>query len=233
MVSRGLIEGIAYLRTSSSTNVGADKDSDKRQREKITAFAKANGFVIVDEFYDADVSGDDALKDRPGFAALVDRIADNGVRVVIVEDVTRFARKLVTQEQGIAFLINLGVTLYTSGGENLCETDDPYRIAFRQIGGVFAELEKALLVRKLRSARERKSQKLGYKIDVRKTVDVLYPDATKRAKYLSRYKKLSLRGIAATLAAEGFTTKGKGTPFNPKVIKSMIDVRGAPHRKCA
>ena len=31
---------IAYLRTSSATNVGADKDSDKRQREAIASFAR-------------------------------------------------------------------------------------------------------------------------------------------------------------------------------------------------
>jgi hypothetical protein len=52
-----LTEGVAYLRTSSSTNVGADKDSDKRQRAAITAFAKRAKFVIVGEFYDAAVSG--------------------------------------------------------------------------------------------------------------------------------------------------------------------------------
>ena len=31
---------VAYLRTSSATNVGEDKDSDKRQRTAIAAFAK-------------------------------------------------------------------------------------------------------------------------------------------------------------------------------------------------
>jgi DNA invertase Pin-like site-specific DNA recombinase len=50
-------EAFAYLRTSSPASIGADKDSDKRQRVAIEAFAKANGFVIVDWFYDAAVSG--------------------------------------------------------------------------------------------------------------------------------------------------------------------------------
>jgi hypothetical protein len=31
---------VAYLRTSSAANVGSDKDSDKRQRQAIEAFAK-------------------------------------------------------------------------------------------------------------------------------------------------------------------------------------------------
>ena len=38
---------IAYLRTSSATNVGADKDSDKRQREAIASFARRAGYELV------------------------------------------------------------------------------------------------------------------------------------------------------------------------------------------
>ena len=38
---------VAYLRTSSAENVGADKDSDKRQRAAIEAFVKRAGFTIV------------------------------------------------------------------------------------------------------------------------------------------------------------------------------------------
>ena len=45
---------VAYLRTSSAANVGADKDSDQPQRRAIGAFAKRAGFEIVDAdwFYD-------------------------------------------------------------------------------------------------------------------------------------------------------------------------------------
>jgi len=52
------------LRTSSATNIGTDKDSDKRQRHAIAGFAKRAGFVIVDEFYDAAVSGADPIDPR-------------------------------------------------------------------------------------------------------------------------------------------------------------------------
>ena len=38
-ISKTRVEAIAYLRTSSATNVGADKDSDKRQRQAIEALA--------------------------------------------------------------------------------------------------------------------------------------------------------------------------------------------------
>ena len=58
---------VAYLRTSSAASVGADKDSDKRQRAAIEAFAKRAGFTIVEEYYDAAVSGADPVDQRPGF----------------------------------------------------------------------------------------------------------------------------------------------------------------------
>jgi hypothetical protein len=35
------IEAVAYIRTSSAANVGADKDSDKRQRLAIDALRQA------------------------------------------------------------------------------------------------------------------------------------------------------------------------------------------------
>jgi hypothetical protein len=40
MSRKNATPAIAYLRTSSAANVGPDKDSDKRQREAINAFAK-------------------------------------------------------------------------------------------------------------------------------------------------------------------------------------------------
>ena len=57
---------LAYLRTSSATNVGVDKDSEKRQRDAITVYAKRAGYAIVDWFSDAAVSGEDDIGDRSG-----------------------------------------------------------------------------------------------------------------------------------------------------------------------
>src|SRR6516162_1751874 len=93
----GRVKAVAYLRTSSAANVGADKDSEKRQRQAITVYAKAAKFEIAtdDWFYDPAVSGADPIETRPGFTALLKRIAGNGVRVVIVEDASRFARQLM------------------------------------------------------------------------------------------------------------------------------------------
>jgi DNA invertase Pin-like site-specific DNA recombinase len=149
------VPAIAYLRTSSAANVGSDKDSDKRQREAIAAYARSAGLELVGEYYDAAVSGADPIDTRPGFRALLDRIVSNGVRTVIVEDASRFARTLMVQEAGIATLAGIGVQVLTSRGDDLTDSDDEMRVAMRQIAGVFSQLEKTRLVKKLATARAR------------------------------------------------------------------------------
>ena len=59
------VEAVAYIRTSSAANVGADKDSDKRQRAAIEGYAKRAGFALVEEFNDAAVSARTRLRPAP------------------------------------------------------------------------------------------------------------------------------------------------------------------------
>ena len=107
------LHAIGYLRTSSATNVGEDKDSDKRQRAAILAGAKRQGCEIVDWFYDAAVSGDVEVSDRPGFAAMLDRIDGNGVRLGAGGELDRFARKMLTAGVG-----------HSAVGHAWCDADD-------------------------------------------------------------------------------------------------------------
>jgi DNA invertase Pin-like site-specific DNA recombinase len=81
------------IRGHIATNAGTDKDSDKRPRTAIAAFAKAHGYTIVAEYFDAAVSGADQIGERPGFRAMLDRIAGNGVRCILVESPALDARR--------------------------------------------------------------------------------------------------------------------------------------------
>lgn len=225
-ISKAKVHAIAYLRTSSAANVGADKDSERRQREAITRFAKSASFEVVSEFYDAAVSGADPIQDRPGFAALLDRIEGNGVRVVLVEDASRFARELMAQELGITVLIQRGVRLITASGDDLTASDDPSRKMMRQIAGAFAEYEKARLVQKLRGARERKRKETGH-CEGRKGHREIRPEVVAEAKRLRRAspktgERLSYRDISDKLAKAGHLNE-RGQPYNPKSIRSMIN----------
>jgi DNA invertase Pin-like site-specific DNA recombinase len=209
---RNRVEAVGYLRTSSAANVGADKDSEKRQRAAVAGYAKAAGFDVVDWFNDPAVSGD-PIETRPGFSALLDRIEGNGVRTVIVEDASRFARDLVTQELGIIALIKRGVRVLTANGDNLTDSSDPSRKMMRQIAGSFAEYEKARLVAKLKGARDRKRAETG-KCGGRKSYAEARPEVVALAKELSG-QRMSYRKISAELASRAHTTAAGPTSPQP------------------
>ena len=169
------IAAIAYLRTSSAANVGADKDSNQRQAEAIQTYADQAGYDIVDTFYDAAVSGADPIETREGFSELLDRIEGNGVSVVIIEDASRLARDLMVLEVGVVMLVNRGVTVLTSNGDDLTNEDDKLKVALRRIVGAIVELEKTRLVKKLRHARERVRKEHG-KCEGRKSFKETNPE---------------------------------------------------------
>jgi len=216
------VKAVSYLRTSSAANVGADKDSDARQRSAVAAYAEANGFEIVGEFYDAAVSGADAIETRPGFAALLDQIEGSGVSTVIVEDASRFARQVLVQELGIMALQERGVRVLTASGDDLTETDDPSKVMMRQVAAAFAQFEKARLVSKLAAARKRKKEETG-RCEGRKPLSMTHPEAVTMAKGLAaaRKRKPSLREISEELAEAGHLNEN-GKPFAPKSVASML-----------
>jgi len=215
---------LAYYRTSSAANVGDDRDSLKRQAAAVEGFAKRSGYQVVETFYDAAVSGVDAIEGRPGFASLLDRIEVNGVRTVIVEDVSRFARDNYAHVVGLALLRERGVTLLTADGHNLTDDTDEMQEAMLSVMAVFATMEKKRLVKKLKAARDRKSAQQGKRIEGRKPYQETRPEMVKAAKRLAhgnRKERLSLRGISAKLAEDKYTT-ATGKPFSAEQVKRLI-----------
>ena len=218
-------KAVAYLRTSSRANVGPDKDSDKRQLAAIHAYAKAAGFEVVETFYDAAVSGADRVDDRPGFAKMLERLLSNGARSILVESPDRFARDLMVQLAGHDMLKAKGITLIAASAPTFFVEDTPTAVLVRQVLGAVAQFEKATTVAKLAAARKRKRIATGVKVEGRKSHAEARPDVVNLAKALARKKpkggKLSLRAIAAELAARGFLNE-RGRPFNPKSIAAML-----------
>jgi DNA invertase Pin-like site-specific DNA recombinase len=218
---------LAYLRTSSATNV--EGDSDERQRQAIRRYAKANGVELVGEFYDAAVSGADPIEARPGFSEMLLRIEDNDVRLVLVEDASRLARSVLVSELAILVMAQRGVKIITASGEDLTATDDPARVMMRQVAAAFAQYEKARLVAKLKGARDRKSVSLGRRIEGRRGYDDTNPALVREAKRLARKspktgKTRSLREIGRTLAELGYVT-ARGRPFSASQVRRLVSYK--------
>jgi DNA invertase Pin-like site-specific DNA recombinase len=216
---RKSVEAVAYLRTSSSANAGPDKDSDKRQRAAISAFAKARGYVIVAEFYDEAVSGADPIAERPGFKAMLDRIAGNGARCIVVESPDRFARDLTVQLTGHDFLKSLGISLIPATAPDFFTEDTPTAVLVRQVLGAIAQFEKTSLVAKLKAARDRKRAVTG-KCGGRKSYAEARPQVVALVKQLHE-QRMSLRKISAELATRGHVTSG-GKPYVASAVQAML-----------
>jgi DNA invertase Pin-like site-specific DNA recombinase len=223
-MSKEIRKAVAYLRTSSKANVGADKDSDKRQRAAIEVFAKAAGYEIVETFNDAAVSGADSVGERTGFVAMLERLLSNGAKTVIVESPDRFARDLMVQLAGHDMLKAKGVTLIAASAPTFFIEETPTAVLVRQVLGAVAQFEKATLVAKLAAARNRK-RATGVKVEGRRSHAEKRPEVVALAKRLARKKpkggRLSLRAISAALAAEGHLNE-RGRPFAAKSVAAML-----------
>jgi DNA invertase Pin-like site-specific DNA recombinase len=95
--------------------------------------------------------------DRPVFIEMLTDLLSNGVRVVVIESLDRLSRDLLVQCTLLAKLASEGITLIAAmTGENVTESmkNDPMRRALVQIQGVFAELDKNMLVRRLAKGKE-------------------------------------------------------------------------------
>jgi DNA invertase Pin-like site-specific DNA recombinase len=223
------IDAIGYMRTSSATNVGRDKDSEARQRAAIESYAKASGYTIVDWFYDPAVKGSDAVTERPGFKDMLDRIASNSVRTIIVESPDRFARDLAVQLAGHDFLKNLGVSLIPATAPDFFLEDTPTAVLVRQVLGAIGQFEKASLVAKLKAARDRKIA-AGFKCGGRKSYAERSPELVAAAKALQAERpRLSLRQISARLAEQGYTIKGR--PYAAMSVRGMLQGAGLMPRR--
>jgi DNA invertase Pin-like site-specific DNA recombinase len=217
-------KAVAYLRTSSAANVGNDKDSDKRQMAAITTFARANGYAIVDTYYDAAVSGADPVTNRSGFTEMLRRLATNGAKTIIVESPDRFARDLMVLLVGHDLLKAQGITLIPTTAPDYFAHNTPTAVLVRQVLAAIAQFEKASTVAKLAAARKRKRETSG-KCEGRKSHAELRPEVVALAKKLRRRSpkggQRSLRQIAAELAGRGFVNDN-GRPFSAASVAAML-----------
>jgi DNA invertase Pin-like site-specific DNA recombinase len=151
-------KAFAYLRVSGKGQI--DGDGFNRQQAAIKAYAAALSIRIVKVFREEGVSGTTELENRPALMALLEALAANGTKLVLIEKLDRLARDLMVQETIIGDLRKRGFELVSVTEPDLLQ-HDPTRVLMRQIFGAIAQYEKAMIVAKLRGARERMKAKEG------------------------------------------------------------------------
>jgi DNA invertase Pin-like site-specific DNA recombinase len=204
------MKAYGYLRVSGSSQV--EGDGFRRQEEEVRAYCKANGVELVKVFQEEAISGTNDETARPAFQEMITAILKNGVRTIIVEGLDRLAREYRIQETLLIYLASKRITLINARtGENVTEaiSGDPMRKALIQIQGVFAELEKNMLVKKLRTAREAKKEETG-KCEGRKSIEESDPALASLLRKLYRLprngKRMTLQRIIDILNRKGIKT---------------------------
>jgi DNA invertase Pin-like site-specific DNA recombinase len=205
-------EAYGYLRVSIKGKAKEEMHGFKRQKDAIESFAKSAGFKIIN-YYKEPVSGCKGEVERPAFMEMVSTIlGENRISCIVIEGMDRLARELMLQEQLISYLACKGIDLYSANtGENVTQAikDDPVKKAMVQMQGVFAELEKSRIVKKLRKAREAVRERdgrcegrkpYGLTDDEKKVVDLIKrlhrkPKGKKRMSYQKIADALNSRNI--------------------------------------
>lgn len=168
----------------------------------IKKYAAANGIRVVRTFCEEGVSGTKDLENRPALQELIVALHSNGTKMVLVEKLDRLARDLMIQESIIADLKRNRFELVSIMEPDMC-SDDPSRTLIRQILGAFSQYERAMIVQKLRGARQRIRTKTG-RCEGRKQFGTRRGEAG----IIERMKSLRRQGSAVDKIAESLNSEG-------------------------
>ena len=195
----------------------------------------------MEVYEDAGVSGSNGIEDRIGLPELLADLNAGKFTDVVVAKLDRLARDLHIQEGLILKFDKAGGRLVAVDNPNL-DSDDPYRKAFRQMVGLLAELEKNLIVARLRAGRIRKGANggyasgyvaFGYDIQGEGRNSILVINETEadavRWMYHRRADGWSNVKIAKTLTKNGVETKRGGTWAPTTVAKVLRNQRYDSH----
>ena len=209
----------AYLRVSGKGQI--EGDGFTRQQETIRSFAQTNALRIVETFREEGVSGAKDLENRPALQDLLDAVNEGDVRVVLIEKLDRLARDLMIQETILADFRKRGVKVVSAHEPDLCE-DDPTRKLMRQIMGAIAEYDKAMIVLKLRGARQRMKARTG-RCEGSKPFGASDGHRSTIDRILSlRSAGMAVDTIAETLNAEGYKSKTGGRWYGSSVRNVLL-----------
>jgi DNA invertase Pin-like site-specific DNA recombinase len=222
---------IAYLRVS------ADKQAERSygledQRKDVRAVARAIGYRIVRTEVDPGLSGTLPDEERPILLAALKAIRDDEADGLLIPDLSRLSRYLHVQEAILAKVWQMGGKTFSArdyhGEVPRDDPDDPKRTAIRQMAGVLNQLDRALIIKRMRNRHATKAAKGGFAYGSpaygqRSENRELVPDEAEAAvvaRILARHdERASSRQIAAELNAEGVPAKRGGKWQSQTVLR--------------
>lgn len=228
----GRLRLVGYLRVSTDRQVEEGQGLDE-QRASIERWAKVDGHEVAHWKSDEGVSGTKDAVERDGLREAVALVEAGEADGVVVRELGRLARLLHVQEATLALVWQAGGRAFTvDGGEVMQDDpDDPMRTAMRQMMGVFHQLERSMITKRLRDGRRTKHEKggyaygsppYGYRSEDRELVPV-----PEEQEVIGRMKELRRMGrsysdVARWLNRQGVTTK-RGAEWRAVSVARVLD----------
>ena len=214
----------AYCRVSTAKE--EQLDSLANQKEFFEAYARTNGYELVRVYADEGISGTQMRK-REQFQALLRDAARHHFDLVVVKDISRFARNTVDFLQSVRALKDLGVNtrFLTANMDSLGESEFVLTLF-----GALAQEESANLSRRVKFGKRLNAQKgrvprllYGYHRVDNFQLAICPEEAQVVRKIFSLYvdQGLGCRTIAQQLNGLGYVTK-QGCPWTPSAVHRIL-----------
>ncbi|HWQ56632.1 MAG TPA: recombinase family protein [Bryobacteraceae bacterium] len=213
------MKAFAYLRVSGKDQVTGD--GFQRQTESIRRYATQHGIKIVHIYREEAVCGATEWDSRPAWLEMLATM--NGCRTIIIEKLDRLARDLMVQEHIIADLKKRNITLVSVHEPDL-DSADPTRVLMRQIMGAISQYDKAMIVLKLRGARQRMKAKTG-RCEGAKPYGTLPGED----KVLDEMKRMAAAGQSKAAIARELNNRGvmprRGKAWHPYAVSRIMEAK--------
>lgn len=205
------------------------------QEKDCRRYARAHNMRIVKICRDEAITGKAGDDERPGLSEALQMLAEGRADALLAPNLDRLARHLTQQEAILSVVWAHGKRVFTADrGEHLPDDDDdPMRTFVRQVMGAAAQLERGLIVKRLKSGRRQKAERGGYATGSppygQRVVDgelVEHPEeiAVLRQVRAWAVEGVGVRAIARRLNDAGVPSK-RGGQWHPSTVSRLVDPR--------
>lgn len=189
--------------------------------------------IVTDGDAKGGKSGVSLLDERPGLMEAVEWIAEGRADGIVAPNLDRLARELTVQEAVLSYVWALAGRVYTADhGEHLeDDASDPMRTAMRQMRGVFHQLDRGLIVKRLTEGRTAKGVKGGYaygaprygqqSVDGELTADETEEQHVQMMEQWRDEEGLSIRAIVSRLNEREIPSK-RGGKWHPTTVARLL-----------
>jgi len=225
MNSDGVVVGYVRVSTMNQAENGAGLAI---QKKRIEEFCNGKGFELARFYEERGISG--AVRDRPALLSLLKDCEAGRIKRVVVFRHDRLAREITTAIWIETQLRKYDIELNSVSDPDL-DTNDPLQAAFRNIIHVFSQLEKELIVFRLREGRIESAEHgkkacgalpFGYT----KTGDMLEINL-KESEFVEKIFRWAAKGLSYSKIAENLNKAGlltrRGKLFQIESIKYIIN----------